>query len=194
MSLHVLVVGRPTKNAGDIDPAAELAKSRDSFIVERCGPPAELLGRLRAIVLREYAKIDVLDIFDHAAHGEQKLSDEPLFVHYDEESFQLAREVAELLTPDARVRLLGCEVACEESGKALILGLQLAFGGSVVVYGALESTHGDEDFDECGFKRRSDEIKLCSSTELRAADAPLTARAHNAALTDFLAGVRAKVP
>jgi hypothetical protein len=172
MSIRVLIVGRPSAAVEEIDAAAAAAVSvPPRFFVERCGPPAALWPVLRDIVLREEAKIDVLDIFDHADRGVQKLSDERLF-DYQETGFPLATKIAQLLTPDAHVRLLGCTTALGQQGKDLLIGLQRAFGRSVVVYGTLGPIRGDVDFDEGGFCAVGDESKLYSSTEARAAALP----------------------
>lgn len=161
-----------------------------------------LLTVIRNAVLETAQRIDTLDILGHGSSGHQYLGAEVLFNVENgvlAKGQGIARGLRRFLTPDARMRLLGCWNATGESGRALLLGLREEIGESVVVYGAISDLNArekppnggieDGEFDERGFKDLKECDWLFSSTEARRRLAP-THGARVAENQAWMTGIR----
>src|SRR4051812_25346463 len=112
MSIHLLIVGRHSPLDPEIEPAAEVTRESGAFHTARCSSPLELLPTVRDHAAR-FGVIDTLDLFDHGGNGHLFMGNRVLF-NDDGTGRLIARWLRPLLTPDARVRLLGCETAVGE--------------------------------------------------------------------------------
>src|SRR5262249_29455086 len=112
MGIHLLVVGCHRYQAPRIDDVYTHAVNWQTltFKVERCSSPMQLVRKVRKVALDNGAMIDILDLYDHGGSGHILMGDDVLF---DDRGVGLpvARALRPLLTPDARVRLLGCDIA-----------------------------------------------------------------------------------
>jgi hypothetical protein len=190
VAIHLFVVGKEEPFGGPCKKALERAKEiENEFLVRTCNSPTELLGVVREAVLLTGQRISTLDIFDHGAQGVQKLGNEVLFAASSppdpaalKSGAEIARRLSLFLTPDARVRLLGCKTALGATGQTLLLSLQREIGAAVVVFGtnaladAAEETPGftmdPGEFGARGFKALKEDEWLFSSTEARDRQAP----------------------
>lgn len=138
MTLHLLVVGERTSPDDDIDPVADQVTARggDPFVMRRCRSPHALVKVIRDVVIERGMLIDTLDLYDHAARDHVRMGDATLF-DIAGKGVSILRSIRPFLTPDARVRLLGCETAQGEEGRELLKMLCKELGGGVVVYGTL---------------------------------------------------------
>lgn len=156
-----------------------------SFIVRTCRSPDALLPLVREVVISARQRVDTLDIFGHGCSGYQYMGTEVLF-GVENGTLSKGKDIAQglrrFLTPDARVRLLGCMTAIGESGRALLLSLREELGAAVVVSGTISSLNArekpptggldDGEFNERGFKESREDDWLFSSTDARRRLAP----------------------
>jgi hypothetical protein len=164
MGIHLLIVGQHHHYDRNIDPVYGMTKSSqtETFKVEQCSSPSALVKTVRGVARTNSRMIDALDLYDHGASGHLYMGDEKLFVQ-DGTGRLIARALRPLLTPDARVRLLGCETAVGDDGRALLLMLREELGRAVI-YGTLRNVY-PKHFDHGGFRVRWDDTFLFSSTE-----------------------------
>lgn len=185
MTVHLLVVGERAAEARlandtDLDDAARMSEQASPpFFVRRCASPRDLARIVREIAV-EYGRVDTLDLHDHGARGHLTMGDAILFAGdgarpYDgalKIGADIAAELWPLLTPDARVRLLGCETARGDEGRRLLLQLRAALGGRVTVFGTLGRIDTGQ-FDASGFQKLYlEELYLFSSTEAESRGGP----------------------
>jgi hypothetical protein len=153
----------------DFDAVASAARETPSFFVRRCKSPEQLIGRVREVAAAN-GPIDVLDIHDHGKRGHLRLGTGLLF-HHEGAGLHLARALRPYLTPDARIRLLGCETAVGDEGRRLLSMLRDELGGAIVIYGTL-ATIVPDSFEEGVFLKSSEDVYLFSSTEAMRREAP----------------------
>jgi hypothetical protein len=162
----------------DIDAVAATAIPGLGFGVARCTTPAELV-RIVQTYAHHHGLIDILDLYYHGTNGLQAMGDDVLFESdadpdSDIANVEIARALADSLTPRAFVRLLGCKTALEgqlskRSGRFLLVKLARELGERRVVFGT-NSTIFNLAFDQHGF-RRDQEIRYLYSS-LAAIDGP----------------------
>ena len=178
MAIRVLVIGQhaPAQVLFE-DVAGRVGPDTSTFITLRCRTPGELFDKVRDAVWQRNAPISVLDLCDHGGDGYIRMGDPiepPLFAAPDIGK-EVASALADLLTFDAHVRLLGCDTAVASKGRALLLMLSNAFnqqgGKAIVVSGTLKAVN-QGDFDVGGFKMAREEHYLFSSTEAIAVASP----------------------
>jgi hypothetical protein len=75
-------------------------------------------------------------------------------------------ELADYLTEDARVRLLGCRTAREEAGYRLLIGLSERLGARRAVYGTIHNLTAN-DFDQGGLRAEIERQVLYSSKQAK---------------------------
>lgn len=170
MSIHVMFVGRMDVDEDETRLVLKAAPDEPErgFFVVSCRSPDEVVPRARDIARK--GMIDVLDFVDHGDDGRFRMGINMLF-NDSGTGRQIARALRPLLTPNARVRLLGCETALGESGQRLLMMLQREFGDGVAVYGTLcRITH--QQFGPHGFQKRYEERFLFSATEAATRLAP----------------------
>jgi len=183
MTIHLLVVGQHDTIPGDMDLLASNARRgerNDWFRVKQCEIPRALFGTVREVAAAKAKMIDTLDLYDHAGPGHLRMGDEILFDHRGR-GRMIARLLRPLLTPDARVRLLGCNTAVGAEGRELLRWLKEELGPGVTVYGSIQPVRADH-FTAGIFQRDLEADSLFSSTEASARIAPdVTARANELA-------------
>lgn len=170
MAIRVLVIGQHDPDEGTFtDIVNRVGKDTETFMSLRCSTPGDFFDKVRSAVRALNGRISVLDLFDHGANGRQLMGDprKPALFSADGDGFQLASQLANFLTNDAQVRLLGCETARGLVGKKLLVDLQKAFGKSIVVQGTLQAV-SQNDFAIGGFKLLREDKVLFSSTEAAA--------------------------
>ena len=188
MAIHLFIVAQEDNFLDPFKTAYERASAPqpvEGFVARTCKSPNDLLAVVRAAVLQARQHVHTLDIFGHGSAGFQYLGKDVLFGVSNgalTTGAGIAQGLRRFLTPDARIRLLGCVTAVGESGRALLLSLREELGGSVTVYGTVASLnarprppHGgidDGEFDERGFKAVKDDDWLFSSSEARRRLAP----------------------
>lgn len=172
MTLHLLVVGERTSPDDDIDPVAFQVTARGDapFVMRRCRSPHGLVKVVRDVVIERGMLIDTLDLYDHAAPDHARMGDGILF-DIAGKGISILRSLRPFLTPDARVRLLGCETARGKEGQKLLKMLRDELGGGVVVYGTL-GTIIPSLFEGGLFRRDQETSFLFSSTEASSRVAP----------------------
>lgn len=171
MAIRVLVIGQhdPVQDIFEAA-AARVGPNTDTFMMLRCPAPDLLFDTVLRAVRALNEPISVLDLYDHGGNGRLHMGEprEALLFSADGASAiagqALAGKLADLLTHDAHVHLLGCETALEEPGKRMLLTLQRAFGKSIVVHGTLQAV-GPSDFGVGGFQMLREGHVLFSSTE-----------------------------
>lgn len=172
MGFHLLVVAQHTPAEWKDELVAQhvLKEKRDRFVVRRCQAPGALYNIVLQAVRDQGSPIRTLDLYDHGRPGHLTMGDprheylfDPFHIGHD-----IAKDLAKLLTPDAHVRLLGCETALGEQGKTMLVNLRKAFGKNIVVFGTISKIDPIENFDEDGFLALSEEARLFSSTEAAA--------------------------
>jgi hypothetical protein len=171
MTIHLLIIGQRPEGAGrlndaDIEGVAALtangATSAGGFVVRRCMSTKGFAKIVYEVAL-EYGPISTLDLYDHGAQGYIRMGNGVLF-DADGTGSEIAQQIQPLLAAHAQVRLLSCESAVGEAGRALLRSLQGAFGGSIVVYGTI-GTVSLRQFNRTGFiKKNIEEQYLFSST------------------------------
>lgn len=188
MAIHLFIVAQednfldPFKTAYE---RASAAQQVDGFVARTCRSPTDLLPVVREAVLQTRQRVHTLDIFGHGSAGFQYMGKEVLFGVSNgalTTGATIAQGLRRFLTPDARIRLLGCVTAVGESGRALLLSLREEVGASVTVFGTIASLNArprppqggidDGEFDERGFKAVKDDDWLFSSSEARRRSAP----------------------
>lgn len=169
MSMHLFLMGDVSD--GELAEIVAAVKPDHTSKVVRCKTSEDVLRVVVNVALTE-GVIDRLDLYDHAGPGGFWLGEELLFSH-DGTGLALARMLRPFLTPDARVRLLGCKTALGEEGRRLLLSLRQELGGGVAVYGTLDRVTS-EHLGPGGFKVEWTEQLLFSSTEAAARVAPDT--------------------
>lgn len=175
MSCHLLVLSDDGSGDSEADDVLATVEPEGAFRVARCGSPGELIRTVATAALAG-GVIDTLDLFAHGGPGHLWMGNEVLFEHGGG-GLPMARWLRPYLTPDARVRLLGCKTALGEEGRGLLLGLQREIGGGIVVYGTVTRVTVEE-FHERGFDEDLSALFLFSSTEAVTRPAPdLTGRA-----------------
>jgi Domain of unknown function (DUF4347) len=188
--LHVLIIGRRDPISDDdlvLEDLYARVQHSTAVAVARCDDPALLIGIVQTLVERPAAAternlIATLDLFDHGGEGRMRLGKRRLSLGQTkggpavEPIERAAGDLRDYLTPDARVRLLGCETACGLKGQQLLLGLHawLNEGGATerLAYGALYSIKPESVFDDQGRFDADESIYLFSSREAEAGVAP----------------------
>lgn len=169
MAIRVLVIGQhsPVQDMfEDVADRGRIGPDTDTFMMLRCSTPGALFDTVRSAVRKLNAPISVLDLYDHGGDGYLRMGDpiEPPLFAAEGVGADLAKSLADLLTHDAQVRLLGCDTAVAADGKSLLLMLRDAFKKSIVVQGTLKAVVPG-DFGVGGFKMAREEQYLFSSTE-----------------------------
>ena len=187
MAIHLFIVGQENPFLNPFRTAFERAIEVDKeFFKRTCSSRSQLLGIVREVVIVTGQRIDLLDIFDHGSEGVQKLAGEKLFSASEppdpeaplKTGTEIAHGLRRFLTIDARVRLLGCNTALGDSGKALLLSLQRELGEARVVFGTNGYANAgplpppdididDSEFGARGFRDVREDSWLFSSTEAR---------------------------
>lgn len=174
MAIHLMLVGHhePESEYADDDLGRILTRCKtdraERFFVERCASPDEVVPTARRLA-RE-GKIDVLDLVDHGAEGRLRMGAGVLFGAGARGRY-IVSGLRPLLTPNARVRLIGCATAQGQRGQELLAMLQRELGDGIAVYGTLRwITH--EQFGPHGFKKLHEEHFLFSATEAASRVAP----------------------
>lgn len=187
--LHVLVIGRqlsPKDNDQILEDFYDRVRLLNVFTIARCDDPHSLARVVREAVQKQAAPehnlITTLDLFDHGGPGRMRMGNEMLSLHHfnggpkAEPSGQSAEDLRDYLAPDARVRLLGCNTACGEEGRQLLLDLHawLNQNGSTdrLAYGAIYNVRPDRIFDAHGRFNSDEAVYLFSSREAQARVAP----------------------
>jgi hypothetical protein len=173
MGIHLLIVGEHTPQDTDIRAVYldALDNKMETFKVELCASPGDLVSVVRKVALKCGAMIDVLDIHDHGRRGHIQLGG-PVLFHEDGTGRSIARSLRSILTVNARVRLLGCETAVGGEGARLLTTLGEELEGPVV-YGSLTRIIA-QHFNQGVFDRSLEERYLFSSTEALVSPGPDT--------------------
>lgn len=190
MGIQLLIAGRRPDDHDlddtDMDAVAGQVVQTPAFQVRRCDHPFELPAIVEAVA-QQYGRIGVLDLYDHAAPGQQHLgSDVWLSSDADPRSplhgAGLVLDLRDSLSDLAQVRLLGCRTALTQdpppgpqasgapgSGRLLLVKAARLLGGRRVVLGTIAAIE-DEHFGPLGFRRELELDLLFSS--LAALDGP----------------------
>lgn len=168
MAIQLLVIARhDPPDEHDEAMAARIVEIPGQLLVRRCSRPEDLYDVVLAAVRAFHMPVRVLDLYDHGGNGHLTMGDPtstflfgPTATGHD-----LARRLSDLLTFDAQVRLLGCETALGEAGKAMLINLRAAFGKGIVVQGTLSVVDPQTDFHPRGFRADREDALLYSSSE-----------------------------
>lgn len=172
MGFHLVVFAQhdPAEHKDELVAKHVIAEVPNRLVLRRCARAEDLCGVVLAAVRELNMPVSVLDLFDHGRPGHLTMGDPRNKFLFDPTSIghAIAKDLAELLTFDAHVRLLGCETARGRQGKTMLINLQKAFGKGIVVFGTLSKVDPIENFDQGGLYACSEEARLFSSTEAAA--------------------------
>ena len=176
MGLMLLIAGRRPDdmdpNDLDMDLVERKAVQTPSFIVRRCDFPRQLPIIVESVA-QQHGRIDVLDLYDHASPGRQRMGAEDWVRTDDDRNSTLFGEhlvlgLRDSLSDTAQVRLLGCSTSARAAGVGSMAGRLLLFkiasllGGRRVVLGTIKPLLAT-DFDIMGLRRAIERDLLFSS-------------------------------